>query len=698
MKKILSLLLVLVFCFGCFAACGSDEDTGDQPSAEATLADAVTYLQTLYKDAAESTPRDYDMPAKVMIGTTSFTVTWTVSVDTVTVKESTKAGFVTIDLPDVNETEFKYVLTATVKDADGKTQDISFNRKMPVVENPGTNNPEADKEYKLFMTQVTVGKVLYAITETQDDKYLKTTDDITKAAIFKTEAEGDGFKIYTEIDGVKNYIYAHTVPYDDGSGKMSKYLCYSAENASVWTYQQNVNAWFTTCADGTTYVMGTYSNFETFCISEATFITAENTGVTQFPAELLENGKDAPNLPKPDANDPAPDSTLTVKQAIDLGASKISDQYTTGKYYVTGVITEVYNEQYGNMRITDSEGNILTIYGTYSADGSARYDAMTVKPVAGDTVKVYGIIGQYKDDPQMKNGWIVENTPAEGNKQPDPPQTNTPENPGTPALKTPADIVNAAWALAPGATLGEYTLTGVITSVDDAYSEQYKNVTVTIVVDNMTDKPIVVYRAKGDGADVIAVGDTITVTGTLLNYLSSSAAAGDPGKVEFTSGCTIDSFTKAEGGNNNQPATPTNSVVTTPKAGVAYKFGMVQGNLQNKLYYLKGGMAQTYYLATSEDVAEAIDVYLEETNGGYYLYTMVNGAKTYINMVVSGTHVNGVYEATASTVYTWSAEKNTVISVVNDADYWFGTRNDNTYTTVGPVKVEYDGFYCQFYA
>ncbi len=109
---------------------------------------------------------------------------------------------------------------------------------------------------------------------------------------------------------------------------------------------------------------------------------------------------------------PAADSTLTIEQANALGVLYASGAYTANKYYVEGVITEVYNTQYGNMYIKDAEGNTLTIYGTYSADGEIRYDALETKPVAGDTVKVYGIIGQYTGAAQMKNGWIVEHTPA----------------------------------------------------------------------------------------------------------------------------------------------------------------------------------------------------------------------------------------------------------------------------------------------
>ena len=111
---------------------------------------------------------------------------------------------------------------------------------------------------------------------------------------------------------------------------------------------------------------------------------------------------------EPVDTDPEANSTLTIAEAITLGESKSHNLYTTNKYYVTGKITEVYAPDYGNMYITDGEGNTLTLYGTYSADGSTKYSEMETKPVAGDTITVYGIIGQYSGTAQMKNGWIVE--------------------------------------------------------------------------------------------------------------------------------------------------------------------------------------------------------------------------------------------------------------------------------------------------
>ena len=138
------------------------------------------------------------------------------------------------------------------------------------------------------------------------------------------------------------------------------------------------------------------------------------------------------------------------------------------------------------------------------------------------------------------------------------------------------------------------------------------------------------------------------------------------------------------------------NVVEAPVTGVPYKFGMYQGNL-GTTHYIVGGM-DGYYMATGTDAAAGLNVYLEETEGGYYLYTFVSGIKTYVNMVVNDGHVNGAYETTASTVYTYNTEKKLLTASVNGETYAFGTRSDKTFDTVGPVKTTNGNFYCEFYA
>lgn len=278
-------------------------------------------------------------------------------------------------------------------------------------------------------------------------------------------------------------------------------------------------------------------------------------------------GGDTPvDPPVEPSDDPEADTELSVADAIALGLSKEHNVFTEAKYYVTGVITEVYNTQYGNMRLTDEEGNILTIYGTWSEDGTVRYDALEDAPVAGDTVVLYGVIGQYNGTPQMKNGWIMGIIPGEGG-----------------------------------------------------------------------DDPV------------------------------------DP------------------------PVDPDDDLIDTT---VPYLFGMVQENVSTEdVYFLDGGM-NGFYMTTTTDEYEAIEVWLESTDGGYYLYALdENDDKVYINMVVSadGAHVNGVYEYTASTVYTYDWDLWTLVSEVNGDIYAFGTRNDRNYTTMGPVKVSYNGFHADLY-
>ena len=109
------------------------------------------------------------------------------------------------------------------------------------------------------------------------------------------------------------------------------------------------------------------------------------------------------------------------------------------------------------------------------------------------------------------------------------------------ASETMEDIVLAAYALGTGESMSEAkTLTGVITVINTPYAANYKNITVTIVVGDLTDKPIQCYRLKNgadfsddEGVAVLKVGDTITVTGTLKNY---------NGTIEFNTGCTLDAL------------------------------------------------------------------------------------------------------------------------------------------------------------
>lgn len=105
---------------------------------------------------------------------------------------------------------------------------------------------------------------------------------------------------------------------------------------------------------------------------------------------------------------PAADSTLTLAQANALGKLYAHNNYTDGMYYVEGVIDSIANATYGNMYIRDNDGNKIYVYGVNQGD--AKYGDMAEKPVVGDTVKLYGIIGLYNGSAQMKAAELIEFT------------------------------------------------------------------------------------------------------------------------------------------------------------------------------------------------------------------------------------------------------------------------------------------------
>ena len=125
-------------------------------------------------------------------------------------------------------------------------------------------------------------------------------------------------------------------------------------------------------------------------------------------------------------------------------------------------------------------------------------------------------------------------------------------------------ILDAAYSLGVGESLagGPYTLTGVISNIDTVWSDQYNNITVTIVCDGDTARPVMCFRLKGDGAKDLAVGDTITVTGEIKNY---------NGTIEFDAACNLDKVVKADGSEPQpeEPVVPDVTIVTDFTAPMA---------------------------------------------------------------------------------------------------------------------------------
>lgn len=148
MKKILILLLavILVLSFTALVACKNNNEkptipptetpttetptgNGDGNTTESDIEAAAEYVRQLYKDVT-NTSMDYTLVSKVKVGGVTYSIAWTVSVDTITVTDNGD-GTVTVDVPDKSDVDIAYVLTATVSDADGNSVVKEFNRLVP---------------------------------------------------------------------------------------------------------------------------------------------------------------------------------------------------------------------------------------------------------------------------------------------------------------------------------------------------------------------------------------------------------------------------------------------------------------------------------------------------------------------------------------------------------------------------------------
>lgn len=200
-------------------------------------------------------------------------------------------------------------------------------------------------------------------------------------------------------------------------------------------------------------------------------------------------------------------------------------------YTLEGTVTEIntaYSSEYKNITVTikvdgvTAENNTIMCYRMVNGTGVAYIDQLKV----GDHITVSGMIKKHNTTVEFDANCTLDAYKAA-------------------EAPTPEEIVNALYELDPGATLpgGPYTLSGVITDVTEKYNSQYEDITVVMVVGDMTDKPVTCYYLKNadgvDGVSIIGVGDTITVKGELTHYQNKSGVS----TYEFAKNCELTEFT-----------------------------------------------------------------------------------------------------------------------------------------------------------
>ena len=127
-------------------------------------------------------------------------------------------------------------------------------------------------------------------------------------------------------------------------------------------------------------------------------------------------------------------------------------------------------------------------------------------------------------------------------------------------------------------------------------------------------------------------------------------------------------------------------VVDTPVPGTAYKFGLTQVTLGKDLYF--AGIMDGNFLATTEDINAATDVYIEKVTGGYRFYFLDGQTKNYIDIYEYTSGKAGVrLTTTPSAVFVYNEELGVYTANVAGADRYLGTYN--SYSTISASDIKY---------
>lgn len=97
---------------------------------------------------------------------------------------------------------------------------------------------------------------------------------------------------------------------------------------------------------------------------------------------------------------------ISIARAIELCAN-YDGEASSERYYIRGTVKTVTNPQYGAMVISDGK-NEISVYGTYSEDGSVSYSEMDERPVAGDEVLLHCTLQTYNGTPEIKNARLID--------------------------------------------------------------------------------------------------------------------------------------------------------------------------------------------------------------------------------------------------------------------------------------------------
>lgn len=132
---------------------------------------------------------------------------------------------------------------------------------------------------------------------------------------------------------------------------------------------------------------------------------------------------------------------------------------------------------------------------------------------------------------------------------------------------------------------------------------------------------------------------------------------------------------------------PTVAPTEPPVQTVSYYYAVIdQKNAGGKFYFT--GRMDGYYLATSQNISDAVAIYREEVSGGFKLYFLSGNAKTYIEIYDRGSGKAGVrLVSNTNVVFTRYEPANTPITVISGNTFYLGAYNN--FTTISASAISY---------
>jgi hypothetical protein len=243
MKKILSIVLLLTMCLGLFAGCG---EKAAAPASNLANAKALVFntYKPANKDEVPAKSTDFEVMTSVLVDGETFPVEWAVEVtagakDAVKIVEGSSAAWKKVDVTEKPAEEVRFTLTATVKDAQGNTETVSFNYMTPAFEMPTASK----------IVIFNVANAMY--TTGTEYKYTSSSGSVKMELVLSAEkAEALAFELITNDDG--------TVSFKTDCGK---YLYADGTNAELVAEANNNTKFVLEAADGGYFIKCAFATF-----------------------------------------------------------------------------------------------------------------------------------------------------------------------------------------------------------------------------------------------------------------------------------------------------------------------------------------------------------------------------------------------------------------------------------------------------